>query len=83
MNLDKLMAYISKIDIRYYTAIDSYINSFLQEIMDAEDYYDNGPKDISTPEILEDIEEKVDIHTSNVMCASALEFCITNDYPLY
>lgn len=51
--------------------------------MDADDYYDNGPKVISTPEILEDITDKVDVNTSDVMHSSALEFCVTNDYPLY
>jgi len=83
MHLDKLLEYTSKIDIKYFTALDSYINSFLQEIMDADDYYDNGPKVISTPEILEDITDTVDVNTSDVMFSSALEFCVTNDYPLY
>ena len=58
MHFDKLMEHILKIDIEYFAPLDSYINSFLQEIMDMDDYYDNGPKNISTTEILEDITNK-------------------------
>lgn len=83
MHFDKLMEHISKIDIEYFAPLDSYINSFLQEIMDMDDYYDNGPKNISTTEILEDITNKVSEPTASVMLSCALEFCITNDYPLY
>lgn len=82
MHINKLMEHIAKIDIKYFVPIESFINSFLQEIMDAESYYDNGPKNISTPEILEEITDNVDTYTSDVMLACAIEFCITNDYPI-
>ena len=80
MNFDKLMEYISRLDIKYFEPLDYHINSVLQETMDADDYYDNGSKDISTSAILEEITDKVSPHTSDVMISNALEFCITNDY---
>ena len=83
MHFNKLMGYIAKLDIKYFAPLNSYINSFLQEIMDADSYYDNGSREISTSEILNDITHIVDASTADVMLSSALEFCITNDYPLY
>ena len=82
MHINKLMQLIAKIDIKYFEPLDSFINSFLQEIMDVESYYDSGPKSVSTPEILAELTDKVDTYTSDVMLACAIEFCITNDYPI-
>ena len=82
MHINKLMELIAKIDIKYFEPLNSFINSFLQEIMDTEAYYDNGAKNISTPEILEELTDNVDTYTSDVMLACAIEFCITNDYPI-
>ena len=55
MHINKLMQLIAKIDIKYFESLDSFINSFLQEIMDVESYYDSGPKSVSTPEILAEL----------------------------
>jgi hypothetical protein len=83
MNFDKLMEYISRLDIKYFEPLDYNINSHLQEAMDTEGYYDNDPQNISTFEILDEITDKVSSDTADVMLSSALEFCITNEYPLY
>lgn len=83
MHFDKLMDYIAKLDIKYFEPLNHYVNSLLQEIMDANGYYDNGPKDIAISEILDNITKTTDTLTADIMLSFALEFCITNDYPLY
>jgi hypothetical protein len=83
MKFDKLFKCIGKLAPEYLDPIHRYINSFLQEIMDSENYYDNGASDISTEEILDNISENINYDTSNMLMICAIEFTITNRYPLY
>lgn len=81
MNIEKLFLCLAhQMELKYSDLIYTVANHLLQEIMHGEEFYNNGPKDLTTEQILTEISNNIDEFAASTLTNCALEFCVTNNY---
>ena len=81
MHIYRLMKCINQLDHEHNTLMQCVINDVLQEIMDSESFHDNGPRAVSTKQLLDEITAKTNEPLAQMIVTCVVEFCITNYYP--
>lgn len=80
MKIGKLWFLITQLEPEYFDLIDEASSSFLQEMMDAESFNNNGARSLCCRAILEEITNNLNEDIMSSALNFTMEFCLTNDY---
>ena len=70
MHIDRLMKCINQLDHEHNTLMQCVINDVLQEIMDSESFHDNGPRSVSTKQLLDEIAARTNEPLAQMICTN-------------
>lgn len=80
MRIEKIWSCLSELETEYNHLINDVLNHLIQEIIDFDGFYDNGPQDISCDHLIKTLRETLGKDNAKSMETVAIEFCITNEY---
>ena len=80
MHVNKIWSKVLQLDSRHRLLMNEVLSHFTQEIIDQDEYLDNGPKSITYSSLIDTMRNDINDGSATLFHYCAVEFCITNEY---